>query len=114
MTDLVSRPVETPGPTYGERPAWVVGRPRLSRRSLILGWVLAAAGLLIAAALLPGIEIDSASGALGVAAVVGILNAFLAPAIAAIRLPFTVVSGFVLVLLLDAAILSMASGLFSD
>jgi uncharacterized membrane protein YvlD (DUF360 family) len=114
VTTLTSSPVETPSSTYGKRPTWAVGRPRVSRGSLILGWFLAAAGLLVAAALLSGIEIDSVSGALGVAAVVGILNATLAPTVAAIRLPFAVVSGFVLVLLLDAAILSIASSLFSD
>jgi uncharacterized membrane protein YvlD (DUF360 family) len=92
----------------------VVGHPRLSRGSLILGWILASVGLLTAAALLPGIEIDGVLGAFGVAAVVGILNAVLAPAVAAIRLPFTVVSGFVLVLFFDAAILSIGSDIFGE
>jgi uncharacterized membrane protein YvlD (DUF360 family) len=76
--------------------------------------MFATAGLLAAAALLPGVDIDTVPAAFGVAAAVGILNALLAPAVARIRLPFTVVSGFVLVLVLDAAILSMGAGIFSD
>jgi uncharacterized membrane protein YvlD (DUF360 family) len=113
VAGLASPAGRTPG-AYGRRATRVVGHPRLSRGSLILGWILASVGLLTAAALLPGIEIDGVLGAFGVAAVVGILNAVLAPAVAAIRLPFTVVSGFVLVLFFDAAILSIGSDIFGE
>ena len=44
-----------------------------------------------------------------VAAIVGVLNALLPPLVAALRLPFTVAIGFLLVLALDAAILLVAA-----
>jgi uncharacterized membrane protein YvlD (DUF360 family) len=106
MSGLVSRTVESPGT---ERPDWAVRRPRLRLRSVLVGWLLAAAGLLAASVLLPGLRVDSILGAFGVVAVIGILNALAAPAIAGIRLPFTVLSGFLLVLALDAAVLWIAA-----
>ena len=41
----------------------------------MLGWTLAAAGLLAAALLLPGLRVDGVPGAFGVVAIVGVLNA---------------------------------------
>ena len=92
-----------------ERPAWVVTRPPLGARAVLAGWLLATAGLLAAAVLLPGLRVDGILGAFGVAAVVGILNALIVPAIARIRLPLTVLSGFLVVLVLDAAVLWFAA-----
>ena len=59
--------------------------------------------------LLPGLRVDSILGAFALAAVVGVLNALIVPAIAGIRLPLTVLSGFVVVLALDAAVLWFAA-----
>lgn len=108
-----SRTVESP---FSEEPVpvRVVRRPRLRVRSVLLGWALATTGLLSAAALLPGLQIDGVPGAFGVAAVVGILNALIVPAIARIRLPFTIVSGFLLVFVLDAAVLWIAAEMVSN
>jgi uncharacterized membrane protein YvlD (DUF360 family) len=100
MTGVVSRP----------KP----GRPRLRLGSVLLGWALASVGLLAAAALLPGLRIERAAGAFAVAAVVGVLNAAVVPAVARIRLPFTILTGFVLVLLLDATVLWVASNVVSE
>ena len=109
MTELAPRSVEGSGDAGPERPAWVVRRPRLGVRALLAGWTLATAGLLAAAVLLPGLRVDGILGAFGVAAVVGILNTLIVPALARIRLPFTVLSGFLLVLALDAAVLWIAA-----
>ena len=79
-------------------------------RSLLVGWALAAAGLLTAALLLPGLRVDGILGAFLVVAVIGILNALAVPVVAQIRLPFTVLSGFLVVLVLDAAVLWIAAG----
>ena len=84
-------------------------RPRLSARAVLAGWLLATAGLLTAAVLLPGLRVDGILGASRVAAAVGVLNALIVPAIARIRLPLTILSGFVLVLALDAAVLWFAA-----
>jgi uncharacterized membrane protein YvlD (DUF360 family) len=111
MSGHASGTVESPG---GERPAWVVQRPRLRLRTVLVGWTLAAAGLLAAAVVLPGLHVDGVPGAFGVVAVIGVLNALIVPAIARVRLPFTVLSGFLLVLLLDALVLWFAADMVSD
>jgi uncharacterized membrane protein YvlD (DUF360 family) len=109
MSDLTSGAAEDPVTVEGARPAWIVRRPRLSVRSVLAGWTLATAGLLAAAVLLPGLRVDGIVGAFGVAAVVGILNTLIVPAIARIRVPFTVLSGFLVVFALDSAVLWVAA-----
>ncbi len=81
---------------------------------MLVGWTLAAAGLLTAALLLPGLRVDGVLGAFGVVAVIGILNALAVPVVAQIRLPLTVLSGFLVVLVLDAAVLWVAAGIVPD
>src|SRR4029077_10844497 len=48
-------------------------------------------------------------GGIGAAALTAILTPLLPPVIAALRLPFALISGFVLVLLLDALMLEITS-----
>ena len=71
--------------------------------------MLTAAALWVAAAILPGVDIAGAAGALAVAAVVAALNALLPPVLAALRLPFMLALGFLLVLALNAFVLKLAS-----
>ena len=59
---------------------------------------------MVAAGILPGVRIDGFWGALVVAAVAAALNAVIPPVLAALRLPLTLVLGFLLVLFADAAI----------
>ncbi len=109
MTGVESRTEESPV-VAGGGGAWVASRPELRIRSLLVGWALAAAGLLTAALLLPGLRVDGILGAFLVVAIIGILNALAVPVVAQIRLPFTVLSGFLVVLVLDAAVLWIAAG----
>jgi uncharacterized membrane protein YvlD (DUF360 family) len=60
---------------------------------------------MVAAWILPGVDIDSFWGALLVAVIVSALNAVIPPVLAALRLPLTLVLGFLLVLIADAVIL---------
>jgi uncharacterized membrane protein YvlD (DUF360 family) len=90
-------------------PAWSPDRPRLHPLRLAIAWLVSALGLLLAAALVPGAELRGFGGAVAVAAIVGVLNALLPPVIAALRLPFTVAIGFLLVLALDAGMLMLAA-----
>jgi uncharacterized membrane protein YvlD (DUF360 family) len=83
--------------------------PRFHPVRLAAAWLVSAAGLLVAAGLVPGADIRSFGGAVVVAAIVAVLNALLPPIIAALRLPLTLAFGFLLVLALDAAILLLAS-----
>ena len=66
---------------------------------------------LVAAGLLPGVSIDGFWGALVVAAIVAVLNAVIPPVLAALRLPATLVLGFLLVLVADAGILLVTDAL---
>jgi uncharacterized membrane protein YvlD (DUF360 family) len=95
-------------------PAWSPELPRLHPIRLAVAWLASAAALLLAAGILPGAEIRGFGGAVVVAAIVGLLNALLPPVIAALRLPYTVAIGFLLVLALDAAILLLAEHIAPD
>jgi uncharacterized membrane protein YvlD (DUF360 family) len=94
--------------------AWVARRPELRVRSLLVGWTLAAVGLLTAALLLPGLHVHGLIGAFLVVAVIGVLNALAVPVVARIQMPFTVLSGSLVVLVLDAAVLSVAADVVPD
>ena len=84
------------------RPKHQPERPRIRPLRLLVAWVLSALALLFAAWVVPGFAIAEHGGALLAAAVIAALNAVLPPLLAALRLPFTLLLGFVLVLVLDA------------
>jgi uncharacterized membrane protein YvlD (DUF360 family) len=94
---------------YGQKPSWEPARPRLRLRRLLVAWVTAALAVYVATWLLPGVHVEGPLGALVAAALIALLNALLPPLIAALRLPFMLVAGFLLVLLLDAWIFKLAS-----
>lgn len=94
---------------YGEAVSWQPERPRFKPLRLLLSWALTAVSLWAAAAILPGVDIEGHGGALAVAAAVAVLNAVIPPLLAALRLPFMVALGFLLVLALNAAMLRLAS-----
>ncbi|MGZ8687953.1 MAG: phage holin family protein [Gaiellaceae bacterium] len=102
------------GPAYGDEVRWQPEVPRFSITRLIVSLLIMGPALLIAAAILPGVEVPSLWAALAVAAVVGVLNAIIAPIVAAIRLPLTLVAGFLLILVADALIFLAASNVFPD
>jgi uncharacterized membrane protein YvlD (DUF360 family) len=99
---------------YGKTVTWEPARPRFKPSRLLLSWLLTAAALWIAAAILPGVDVAGGWGALAVAAVVAALNAMLPPVLAALRLPFMLALGFLLVLALNALVLKLASEFLGD
>jgi uncharacterized membrane protein YvlD (DUF360 family) len=99
------------GNGYGKTPAWAPARPRLRVTRLLVAWVTAALAVYVAAWLVPGLHVEGLLGAFAAAALIALLNALLPPFIAALRLPFMLVAGFLLVLLLDAWIFKLASDL---
>src|SRR3954470_212185 len=101
-------------PAYGEMVTWHPEKPRLRPMRLVLGWVVSAASVAVAAWLLPGVALESSAAAFTVAAVIAVLNAILPPVLAALRLPFMVAIGFILVLLADALILQLAADALPD
>src|SRR5213595_273893 len=98
-------------PVYGEQPTWGAGRPRFHVFRLLLAWALSALALLVAAAIVPGAVVHDYRSALVAAAAIAVLNAVLPPLVAAIKLPFMVLLGFLVVLALDAAILLAADSI---
>src|SRR5206468_1972624 len=72
-------------------------------------WLVAGVAVLFAGAILPGLSIDTFGDAFIAAALIGALNAVLPPIVAALRLPFTLGLGFVLILFVDALMFKLAS-----
>ncbi len=95
--------------SYGHSGAWRPERPRLRLFPLLISWLGTGIALMVAAGLLPGVDIKSFLGALVVAVIVAALNAVIPPVLAALKLPLTLVLGFLLVLIADALILLIAA-----
>ena len=100
-----------PEPAYGHSTAWKPERPRLRPFPLIVSLLATGVALMVASWVLPGVDIQSFWGALVVAAVIAALNAVIPPVLAALRLPLTLVLGFLLVLIADALMLQIADAL---
>jgi uncharacterized membrane protein YvlD (DUF360 family) len=94
--------------THGQAVTWEPTKPRLRPLSLLVSWILAAAALYVAAILVPGVTLEQPGSAFVVAAAVAVLNAILPPVVAALRLPFMLALGFILVLVVDALVLLLA------
>ncbi|MGH3083851.1 MAG: phage holin family protein [Gaiellaceae bacterium] len=95
--------------TYGEAVSWQPERPKYHPFRLLVSWLLSAAALLIAASIVPGVSVEGFGGAVVAALLIAVLNAILPPIVAALRLPFMALLGFVAVLVLDALMLLLAS-----
>jgi uncharacterized membrane protein YvlD (DUF360 family) len=94
---------------YGELVQWHPEKPRLRPIRLVGAWIVSAASVAVAASVLPGVALEQTGAAFLVALLVAILNAILPPLIAALRLPFTVGLGFILILLANALVLQLAA-----
>jgi uncharacterized membrane protein YvlD (DUF360 family) len=78
---------------------------------VILAWLVGAAAVFVAATIVPGVSVGSFSDALLAAALIAAFNAVLPPIVAALRLPYTVALGFLLILVLDALILMLVASI---
>jgi uncharacterized membrane protein YvlD (DUF360 family) len=94
---------------YAERVSWEPARPRFRLTHLLVAGFTAALSVLIAAVIVPGVSVTGFWAALGVALLVAVLNALVPPLLAALRLPFMLLLGFLVVLFADAAMLWFAS-----
>jgi len=94
---------------YGETVSWEPDKPKFKFFRLLISWILTAVALWVAAAILPGVNIVGWGDSLLMAAVVAALNALLPPLLAALRLPFMIGLGFILILILNAVVLLVAS-----
>jgi uncharacterized membrane protein YvlD (DUF360 family) len=98
----------TTQPAFGRSVTWSPDRPKLRPLRLLVAWVASALALFVAAWLVPGATVNDFWGALAASAAIAVLNAILPPLVAALRLPFMVLVGLVVVLVLDALILLAA------
>src|SRR5436190_12091274 len=98
----------TTEPTYGRAAVWSPERPKLRPLRLVVAWLAAALALFAAAWIVPGATVNGFWGALAATAAIAVLNALIPPLIAALRLPFMLLVGLVLVLVVDALILLAA------
>src|SRR3954451_22952944 len=99
---------------YGERPHWDPETPRWRLTRFALTWAVAAASVWIGAAIVPGVSLDLPGGAVLAALAIGVLNAVLPPVIAALRLPYMLAIGFLLVLVADALVLLAVQEVLPD
>ncbi len=90
---------------------WTPQSPHYHLGTVVVSWLVAAVAVLVAAAILPGLMVGDFGQAAVDAALIAALNAVLPPLLAALRLPFTLALGFVLLLVLDALILLLASNI---
>ena len=94
---------------FGEALVWSPQVPRFRPLHVVVSLLITGVAVFVAAAIVPGVSVGNFGDALAAAVLIAALNAVLPPIVAALRLPFTLASGFVLVLLLDALILKLAS-----
>jgi uncharacterized membrane protein YvlD (DUF360 family) len=78
---------------------------------VLLSLLVNTLAVFIAAGILPRFGVGDFWAALLAAVIIAILNAVLAPLVAAVRLPYTVATSFLLLLLLDAVLLRAADAL---
>ncbi len=97
--------------TYGERPTWTPATPKFKPVRFVVNWVTTGLAVLVTAWILPGISVEGFAGALAVAIVIGVMNALIPPLVAALRLPVMAALGFIVILLIDAAIIYASSEL---
>ncbi len=95
-------------PQFDEPVRWTPERPRYRPLRLVIAWIVGAAAVYLAAAIVPGVDLEK-GGAFLVAALIAVLNAILPPIVAALRLPFMVALGFLLALVVDALVLVLAA-----
>jgi uncharacterized membrane protein YvlD (DUF360 family) len=93
---------------------WQPDAPRLHPLRLAVAWIVSAAAVWATAWLLPGVSVGRGGAAFAAAAVIAIFNAILPPALAALRLPYMLVAGFLLVLAGDALVLLAAAAVLPD
>jgi putative membrane protein len=79
--------------------------------NLLISWIFSALAVLVAAYLLPGVAVSGFVSALAVALVLGFLNAFIKPILIILTLPINILTLGLFTLVINAAIILLASGL---
>ncbi|WP_244928131.1 phage holin family protein [Nocardioides sp. W7] len=81
-------------------------------KQIILVWLVTAAAIAVAAALVPSVDIDGGVlSLLGVALVFGLVNAIIGPLLRLLSLPLTMVTLGLFALIVNGALLAITAGL---
>jgi uncharacterized membrane protein YvlD (DUF360 family) len=99
---------------YGEQVTWKPAAPRVRPLRLLVAWAVTAASVVAAAWIVPDVWLEGSGSGFLVAAAIAVLNAVLPPLIAALRLPFMLAIGFLLVLFANAFALLLAEQIVPD
>jgi putative membrane protein len=83
----------------------------VSARYWLIHWLLSAVALLIVAAIVPGIEVESFGAALAAAVVIGIASATLGILLKIVLLPFIVVTLGIVYFLINGLMLKVAAAI---
>ena len=102
------------GTPTGNQVGWQPARPRLRPLRLLVAWTVSAASVWVAAAIVPGFDLGELGSAFAVAAALAVFNAVLPPLVAALRLPATLITGFLVVLAVNAGALMLADALLPE
>jgi putative membrane protein len=78
-------------------------------RGLVVRWIVSAVALYLTSSVVRGIEVATFPGLLLAAAMIGILNAVVRPIVFLLTLPLTVVTFGLFILVVNAAMLALAS-----
>lgn len=82
---------------------------------ILIRWLFIASVVALTAAIVPGVEVSGGFlGLLGVAALLGIVNAVIGPVLRLLSLPLTVVTFGLFALVINAALLALTAGLSSN
>jgi uncharacterized membrane protein YvlD (DUF360 family) len=108
-----TRPDAAAGDGYGAVMTWNPRAPRYKLLHVLLSWFVAGVAVFLAAAIVPHVSVGGFGDAMAAAVLIAAFNALLPPVVAALRLPFTLAIGFVLVLVIDALSLMLASHITS-
>ncbi len=78
---------------------------------ILIRWIITTIAVLIATKLVPGVTVEDAGSALLAAAILGILNAFIRPALIILTLPLTVVTLGFFILVINALLFEFAGSI---
>ena len=79
--------------------------------AILIGWIVSALAIIVAAYLLPGVRVDSFTTGLVVAVVLGIINAFLKPLLLLLTLPINIVTLGLFTLVINALLVLVAASI---
>lgn len=80
-------------------------------RGVLLRWIVSAVALYLTSGIVPGIQIRGFGSLLAAAAMIGIINAFVRPVVLLLTLPLSVLTLGLFALVVNAAMLALASAL---